>query len=63
MISTWDVVHLPVADVEVVRHGSWLPVNEKEDDFGCSECNEVVQKRHNFCPKCGAKMDAKMVEV
>ena len=38
-------------------HGAWLPVDEKEDAFDCSLCDVMVQKRHNFCPKCGAKMD------
>lgn len=38
-------------------HGCWIPVDEKEDTFDCSVCDAMVQKRHNFCPKCGAKMD------
>lgn len=57
MISAWDVAHLPAADVEPVRHGRWLPIDEKEDAFDCSECDAMVQKWHNYCPKCGAKMD------
>lgn len=42
---------------DIIRHGRWLPVNEKEDAFDCSECDAMVQQKHNFCPKCGAKMD------
>lgn len=48
---------LPAADVAPVRHGRWLPVDELEDAFDCSECDAMVSKRLNYCPKCGAKMD------
>lgn len=45
------------AHEEAIRHGSWDVVDEKEDAFDCSECDAMVQRRYNFCPKCGAKMD------
>jgi len=40
-----------------IIHGRWIPVDEKQDAFDCSECDAMMQRRHNFCPKCGAKMD------
>lgn len=42
-----------------VVHGYWIPVDEKEDAYDCSVCDAMVQKRHDFCPKCGSKMDMK----
>lgn len=56
--SELDRLILESADGNIV-HGEWLPVDEKEDAFDCSECDAMVHRRHNFCPKCGAKMDAK----
>lgn len=41
---------------EPAKYGYWLPVDEKEDAFDCSECDAMVQKKHNFCPKCGVRM-------
>ncbi len=46
----------PAADVAPVRHGRWIPVDEMEDAFDCSECDAMVSKRLNYCPKCGAHM-------
>lgn len=48
---------IPAADVQPVRHGQWIPVDEMEDAFDCSECDAMVSKRLNYCPNCGAKMD------
>lgn len=48
---------IPAEDVEPVLHGHWIPVDETEDAFDCSECDAMVGRRCNFCPKCGAKMD------
>lgn len=47
----------PTVDAEPVRHGEWLPVDELYDAFDCSECDAMVHKPCNYCPKCGAKMD------
>lgn len=41
-----------------LAHGQWLPVDEKNDAFDCSKCDIMVHKRLNYCPNCGAKMDA-----
>lgn len=57
------------ADVAEVKHGEWII---KCDDYDCelmccSICesefydgdNDTVDSLHNYCPKCGAKMDQK----
>lgn len=48
---------VPAADVVQVRHGRWLPVDDKMDAFDCSECDAMVSKQCSYCPGCGAKMD------
>ena len=64
MISAYDVIMLPAADVAPVRHGRW----EKQNGlYSCSECGktcpydvqaDVIEYwACNYCPKCGAKMD------
>ena len=51
-------------DVELVRHGRWIPVELKRSigvlkGVECSLCGEQkVGKGYNYCPNCGAKMDA-----
>ena len=55
MISAYDVVMLPAADVATVRHGRWI---EHEDGvFTCSECGNAESNESYFCRYCGAKMD------
>lgn len=55
MISTYDVILLPAADVAPVRHGRWI---EHEDGvFTCSECGNAESNESYFCRYCGAKMD------
>lgn len=44
-------------DVAEVRHGEWIPVDEKRDAFDCSECDAMVSRMMNYCPNCGARMD------
>ena len=58
---------LPSADVEPVKHGHWKVVS---DEYGgkayiceCSECEDTVwvykdaNRKWNYCPNCGTKMD------
>lgn len=55
-----DVIESLLHDIDTtghVPHGRWIPVDDKYDAFDCSECDAMVRRRHNFCPKCGAKMD------
>lgn len=44
-------------DVAEVRHGEWIPVDEKRDAFDCSECDAMASRMMNYCPNCGARMD------
>ena len=59
-------------DAEPVRHGEWIGYPEclryekalTDDDYACSCCGEVFScidndmERFDYCPHCGAKMDA-----
>lgn len=54
----------PAADVEPVRHGRWVHehISEGYAWVICSECEAVIHKilinkRLNYCPNCGARMD------
>lgn len=65
---------LPAADVQEVKHGHWIAemrglyhgINLLDDKqfkglnmYSCSECDEKVIFKGNYCPNCGAKMDGK----
>lgn len=64
MISTYDVIRLPAADVAPVRHGRW---EKQRGIYSCSECGmtcpydvqaDVIEYwACNYCPNCGAKID------
>lgn len=48
------------ADVEPVRHGKWSA--DKFGNLWCSECKHCGSTDGidtDYCPNCGAKMDAK----
>lgn len=54
----------PAADVAPVVHGRWVHehISEGYAWVMCSECEAVIHKilinkRLNYCPNCGAKMD------
>ncbi len=60
---------LSPADVAPVVHAYWIPQKEnyefKEAWMKCSACGYPVSKwtgNTNFCPNCGAKMDAQREE-
>ncbi len=60
MISAYDVIMLPAADVAPVRHGRWLYGDYYDIGDVCSECDWDSQMTHppyRYCPNCGAKMD------
>lgn len=70
MISAYDVIMLPAADVAPVRHGRWISLTDCSNaGVYCSVCNKKVYKedyaicnrknklRSDYCPNCGAKMD------
>ena len=52
MISSWDVVHLPAADVTPVVHGYWIVNGVRLDgtvgNFRCSVCMDVSLKIQNI---------------
>ena len=64
MISAYDVILLPAADVAPVRHGRW---EKKRGLYSCSECGktcpydvqaDVIEYwACNYCPNCGCRMD------
>ena len=48
------------ADVVQVRHGKWTHKPDVHGVVYCSECDyELHINATSFCPKCGAKMDAR----
>lgn len=51
-----DAVHL-IRQAMPRAHGYWIPVDDKNDAFDCSECVAMVMKPYNYCPRCGAEME------
>ena len=49
--------YAPSIDAEPVRHGRW------EHGMRCSGCGQVDTTKPNYCPNCGAKMDAEDINV
>ena len=54
-----DIVAVPAADVQPVRHGRWL---WRSFNIMCSECDfmpyfDSTEPLYPYCPNCGAKMD------
>lgn len=60
--------NLPIADVQPVKRGRWIDIYEwaKMHDstpsgmctyYWCSKCQTEQEKKSNFCPNCGARMD------
>lgn len=49
----------PVADVEPVAHGRWVPFHSQAagNIWYCSACEIGFAARMKYCPYCGAKMD------
>lgn len=67
MISAYDVIMLPAADVAPVRHGRWIYIG-KYGEYECSVCHGIdtdcsdyysshVVTEQDYCPNCGARMD------
>ena len=59
-----EIDNIPAADVEEVRHGYWIPLENNE--FQCSECGNRVASSNpsidvtrdlHYCWNCGVKMN------
>lgn len=51
----------PAADVDEVKHGRWQEIRNafgEIEGWIHSDCGREVKSMENYCPKCGAKMDA-----
>jgi hypothetical protein len=56
-VSVDAIEAAPAVDAEVVRHGRWtFPWTSPE----CSACRKTQKWTSNYCPNCGAKMDAEV---
>ena len=62
MISAYDVIMLPAADVAPVVHSRWAHVGG--DEWCCPVCGFVIttegswdKPTKKYCEDCGAKMD------
>ena len=55
----------PTIDAVPVVHGYWLYGDEYagHHDVDCSVCGESARTYYDYCPNCGAKMDAKELDV
>ena len=52
---------LSSADVEPVRHGTWIPrLYGKRVMYVCSLCERRQSGRPDYCSKCGATMDGRL---
>ena len=50
---------LPSAEAEPVKHGEWRDYPIADGCLQCSICGVLrIGGPSNFCPNCGAKMDA-----
>ena len=47
-------------EAEPVKKGRWETNSDRPDSLICSECGfeQGISKYLNYCPNCGAKMDA-----
>lgn len=62
-----------LADIQPVQHGRWIPEDEYYEDsiYICSACGhefiiadgDLESNELNYCPRCGAKMDDKDINV
>lgn len=67
MISAYDVIMIPAADVAPAVHGRWIYIG-KYGEYECSVCHGIdtdcsdyysshVVTEQDYCPNCGARMD------
>ena len=54
-----DIARFPDVDAEHVRHGHWIPEDDRWTKYMCSICRVTgCGGFEKFCPNCGARMDA-----
>ena len=47
----------PTVDAVEVVHGEWIPSSQVPGAYRCNRCGKGAIIEHNFCSRCGAKMD------
>lgn len=52
-----DLIDIPFADVQEVRHGRWKERMSTSSSVKCSECGNSHEYNTAYCPHCGARMD------
>lgn len=66
--------NMPSTDVQSVKRGRWINIYEWAEMhdsrpsgmctyYWCSECEKEQEKKSDFCPNCGARMDGEQNEV
>lgn len=54
-----DNVLKAIANGTVIPKGHWIMKNPSPyEPWRCSNCNSVGNNLYNYCPNCGAKMEA-----
>lgn len=55
------ILNAPTADVAEVKHGQWLKHYQSgvtvSEGFVSSCCDMWNERKSNYCPRCGARMD------
>ena len=49
---------MPTIEAEPVRHGRWWRYPFKTASWRCDQCHHLADRQTQFCPNCGARMDA-----
>lgn len=62
--EVWAIDPEATVDAVPVRHGRWINRNPRVDISTCSCCEDRWGSASvmNYCPSCGAKMDAERKE-
>ena len=62
-VPGFAIANAPTIEAEPVRHGRWVLVGADKRGrggvFNCTICNRCRPHKSDYCPNCGAKMDAK----
>lgn len=58
MTARQKIKNLSSADVAPVVHGKWIVKGGNPSQGTCSNCDGNGNWRNQYCPNCGAKMDA-----